>query len=207
MQLVLSHLTLLVGCLWGGLPYVVLQALLSAELILLCLASIALYPERGVAKHVWDMVKLCGMLAFVMLFVLITYGAVAEPDNPQPLSVAAQVFRAIDAGTVYWAFTYAGAHIALALWSAWQSSEPRLIWARENLGTGAVNWLAMVVMIMVAIFIAKPVLNVFASIGIAIDADVLLASLMVLVRFLLSLVLATLSETDLKDVANQPYAT
>ena len=184
-----------------------LQALFSVELILLCLVSIALCPERGIAEHVWDMVKLVGMLAFVMLFVLITYGVVAEPDNPQPLSVAAQVFREIDARTVQWALAYAGVQIALALWSAWRSSEPQLTWARENLGTGAVHWLAMIVMIVAAIFIVKPVLNSCASIGILIDADVLLASLMVLVRFLLSLVLATLSEADLKEVANRPCAT
>ncbi|MFZ2237810.1 MAG: hypothetical protein WBP11_03120 [Dokdonella sp.] len=82
MQLAISHLMLLAGCLWGGVPYIVLQALLAVELILISLASIVLYPERGFAKHFWDMLKLCGMLAFVMVFVVISYGVVAEPDNP-----------------------------------------------------------------------------------------------------------------------------
>ena len=205
-QLTISHLALLAACLWGGFPYIVLQTLLAAELILISLASIGLYPERGFAKHFWDMVKLCSMLAFVMVFVVISYGVVEEPDNPQPLSAAVHVYRDMDAATAVWALAYAGIQISIALWRVRHSSEPRLTWARENLGMGAVNFLAMIVMIVVAPVLAQPVLRGFASIGIVIDLDILLASLMVVVRFLFALVLATFSESEFKDIASNPYA-
>ncbi|MFZ2237809.1 MAG: hypothetical protein WBP11_03125 [Dokdonella sp.] len=110
------------------------------------------------------------------------------------------------AGTAVWALAYAGIQISIAFWSAWHSREPRLTWTRENLGMGAVNCLAMILMIAVALVIAQPMLRGFASIGIAINADILLASLMIVVRFLFALVLATFSESEFKEIANNPYA-
>lgn len=206
-QLAFSHAVLLAGCVWGGLPYVVLQALVAAEVILLDLATIALYPERGFGKHLWDLVKLCAGLAFVMFFIVVSYAVAAHGENRNPLLVVFDELRDLDVRGLAWIVAYAAGQLAIALWRAWHSSTPRTTWTRDNIGTGAASFLAMFFMVFVAFFVAQPVLIGFAKIGIAIDANALLASLMVVVRFLLMLLVATFSATQIEEIARDPYDT
>lgn len=205
-QLAFSHAVLLAGCLWGGLPYVVLQALIAAEVILLSLATIALYPERGFAKHLWDLVKLCAGLTFVMFFIAASYAVAAHAEDSNPLLVVLRELRDLDVGAVVSILAYAAVQLLISLWRAWHSSDPRTTWTRDNIGSGAVSFLAMFFMVFVAFFVAQPILIGFARIGVMIDANTLLASLMVVVRFLLALVVATFSESEFKEIANNPYA-
>ena len=206
-QLALAHAVLLAGCVWGGLPYVVLQALVAAEVILLDLATIALYPERGFVKHLWDLVKLCAGLVFVMFFIIASYAVAAHGEDKNPLFEVFHELRDLDVPAVIALVAYAAAQLAIALWHAWHSSDPRTTWARDNIGAGAASFLAMFFMVFVAFFVAQPILICFATIGVAIDANTLLATLMVIVRFLLALVVATFGQAQFEEIAHDPYAT
>ena len=206
-QLAFSHAILLAGCLWGGLPYVVLQALVAVELILLDVATIALYPERGFVKHLADLLKLCAALAFVMSFVAISYAVVAHGEKKNPLFVAFDELRDLDVAGIVSLVAYAAGQLSIALWRAWHSTDPRTTWTRDNIGTGAASFLAMFFMVFVAFFVAQPILIGFAKIGIALDANALLATLMVLVRFFLLLVVATFGATKIAAIARAPYET
>jgi len=69
-----GHAVLLAGVLWGGVPYVLMQALLAFELAAVNAANILIYPERGWLKHFLDTLKLSGALLFVLFFLVVTYG-------------------------------------------------------------------------------------------------------------------------------------
>ena len=204
---VVSHLMLLATILWGGMPYPALQVLLAVELLAINLASILLYPARGMRKHALDVLKTMAALLFILFFVIVTYGiAKAEggsEDSPLPAALAS--LAAVDAATLGWAFAYVVVHIAISLSQAFASSEPRLAWARSTLSDGGTTLVAMLLMIFVAAFGAVPLLTMLSWLGLAVDVDRLLACLMVAVRCVMALVMATVSEREMKTMAENPY--
>src|SRR5688572_26474648 len=206
-MVVVSHLMLLAGILWGGMPYLPLQLLLAVELLAINLASIPLYAARGARKHAADVLKMIAGLLFILFFVIVTYGvAKAEgrgEDDPLPAALAS--LREIDAATLGWALTYIVVHVGISLWQAFASSEPRLTWARSTLSEGATTLVAMLLMIFVAAFVAVPLSMLLARLGLAVDVDLLLACLMVAVRCVIALVTATISEREMTAMAANPY--
>jgi hypothetical protein len=204
---VVSHLMLLAGILWGGMPYLALQSLLALELMAITLASIPLYPERGLRKHALDVLKTFGSLLFILFFVIVTYGVARseDGDGDHALPAALASFAEVDAATLGWAFAYVVVHVGIALWQAFASSEPRLTWARSTLSEGATTLVAMLLMIFVAAFGGVPLMTLLARFGLAIDLDQLLACLMAAVRCLMALVMATISEREMTSMAANPY--
>jgi hypothetical protein len=204
---VVSHVMLLAGILWGGLPYLALQLLLAGELLAISLASISLYPARGLRKHAVDLLKTIASLLFILFFVIVTYGvAKAEgggEDFPLPAVLAS--LAEVDAATLGWAFAYVVVHIGISLWQAFASSEPRLAWARSTLSEGATTLVAMLLMVFVAAFAGVPLLTLLARLGLALDVDQLLACLMVAVRCVMALVMATITEREMTSMAANPY--
>ena len=204
---VASHLMLLAGILWGDMPYLALQMLLAVELVLINLASIPLYPGRGTRKHTLDVLKLIAGLLFILFFVVVTYGvARAEgggTDYPLPEAMAS--LAEVEVATLGWAFTYLVVHIVISLRQAFASSEPRLAWARSTLSEGGTTFVAMLLMIFVAIFVAVPLLTVLDWVGLAVGVDQMLACLMVTVRCVLAFVTASFSEREMATMAADPY--
>jgi hypothetical protein len=204
---VVSHLMLLAGILWGGMPYLPLQVLLAVELLAINLASIALYPARGLRKHVVDVLKTLAGLLFILFFVIVTFG-IAKTEGggeDRPLPAALADLADVDAATLGWAFAYVVVHIGISLWQAFASSEPRLAWARSTLSEGGTTLVAMLLMIFVTAFVAVPLLTLLARLGLALDVDQLLACLMVAVRCLMALVMASFSEREMRTMAANPY--
>ena len=202
-----AHAVLLVGAVWGGLPYVLLQALLAAEIVLLNIASVPLYPERGWGKHVADVLKVSAGMLFVMFFLFVTYGVAAEGAEGYALEIAwrdAQVFHGTAA---LWSIGYIVVHLAFALQQALGSADPRGSWTKNVLAEGGVTFVAMFLMVFVAIFVGAPLVKGLAMVGIGVDANLVLATLMVLLRFVLSLVGATISQQELAAISRNPYAT
>lgn len=201
----LAHLALLAATLWGGLPYVVLQVLLAVELLLLSIASIPLYPERGWRTHLLDTVKLAAGLAFVLFFVAVTYGIAVEGDSGEPIAAVRAALLDTTRSEVSWAIAYLVIHVAVALAVAWSSPQPRLVWAKSQLAEAAATFVALFLIVFVAAFAGRPLVAGLAALGVAVDADRLLAGLMVMLRFLLSLVVATISDTEMEALAADPY--
>lgn len=203
-RIAISHVVLLIGSIWGGLPYIFLQLLLVAELVLLTLATIPLYPGRSILTHALDMLKLCAGLAFVFFFILVGYG-VARGGSQASMIAGLVDLRDIGISDAAWALGYLILSLAISMNSALRSANPRKTWAKSKLADGATTFLALFFMVFVTFFIGKPILSGLASIGLKIDVDVLLSTLMVIVRYILSLVMSTISDSEMETISRNPY--
>jgi len=202
-----GHAVLLAGVLWGGVPYVLMQGLLAAELVIVNLATIALYPQRGWRKHLWDTAKLVGILLFLLFFLVVTFGIASEGESGNALAVGVAGLRDLTGGTALWMLAYIVVHLGVALWQAFQSTDPRRIWAQQTLAGSATTFIAMFLMVFVAAFLGIPMSTGLRSMGVELDASALLGALMVLLRFGLALVVATMPAKELDAIAANPYLT
>jgi hypothetical protein len=78
---VASNAVLLAITIAAGLPYVVVLAMLALELVVLQVATIAFFRERGVGQHLVDLAKMIGGLVFILFFGIVTFGIAAEGDS------------------------------------------------------------------------------------------------------------------------------
>lgn len=207
LQVVAAHAVLLVGALFGGLPYVIVQCLLGAELLLINLATIPLYPQRPLRRHLVDLLKSAGLLVFVLFFLLVAYGVVAaEAGRPgQPLELVSGVLRHVGTGDLGWALVYVLARVGFTAWQARRSRDPRGTWTRQSLAFGGSTLVAMLFMVFVSFFAGMPLVKLLSSAGIRVDVDALLAGLMVCVRCLTALVATTISDGEMDSIAHDPY--
>lgn len=71
-QELVSH-ALLLGFAWyGGLGYLGIVLVFIAEALLIISLSIVLFPQRGLRRHLLDMVKAAGLSAFLLFFLVAT---------------------------------------------------------------------------------------------------------------------------------------
>jgi len=198
-----SHALLLAGCLVGGIPYVMLQILLAVEALLISAASMFLYSERGLWRHLFDLLKLSVALAFVMIFLLASYAVVTAGEGAEPLVALRSMFDTRSALT--WGVAYLAMQVTASYLLARRSTDPRLFWARENLVIGGATFVAMFLMVFLTFFLAVPLVAILASAGCGISPDALLSLLMVALRFLLVLVANTISSEEMVAMARNPY--
>lgn len=204
-QILFGHGVLLVASLHGGLPYVVLQGLLALELVLLSIATIPFYLDRGLLTHAFDLVKLSALLAFLLLFVCISYAIVAGGEHADPIATTLDRWRGLHRTSIAWALGYVVVSLALSLVRARTSPDPRLAWMTNNLAAGGSTFVAMLFMVFIGFFGAKPIATAFEWLGAPVDADVLLISLMVATRCFTALIAATISEGEIEGMARNPY--
>jgi len=205
LQILLAHGVLLVASLRGGLPYIVLQGLLAFELVLLNLATVPFYPERGIARHLFDLVKLSALLAFLLLFVCISYAIVSSGEHADPITTTLARWRGLHPASIAWAAGYIVVSLALSLLQALRSPEPRLAWMNNTLAAGGSTFVAMLFMVFVGFFGARPIAAALEYVGAPTDPDALLISLMVGLRFFTALVAATISKGEVAEMARNPY--
>lgn len=60
-------------------------------------------------------------------------------------------------------------------------------------------------MVFVGSFIAQPIIAGFSMQGVAVNANALLATLMMIVRYFMPLVLSTMSASEVDGIAANPY--
>ncbi len=203
---VLSNAWLLGLALVSGWPYLVLQFLLAVEVLLMSLATIPLYPERGLLRHLADLLKLGGGLAFVALFVVVSYGVAADGgEEGQALPTALASVAHLGSREIAGAVAYLAATMSFSLWQAWRTSDPRLAWSKARLGQGAAAFLSLFFMVFVAIFAVAPLRHALALLGIDAGADRLLIVAMALLHTFFGLLLASFSEEEWVSMARQPY--
>ncbi len=82
------------------------QVLLAVELLVFNLATAVFYPQRGLGRHIADLLKMVAGLAFVLFFLVITYGIVAEGDNGNALMAGLTALRSIGDTAVVWTALY-----------------------------------------------------------------------------------------------------
>lgn len=205
LQILLAHGVLLVASLHGGLPYIVLQGLLAFELVLLNLATVPFYPERGLPRHLFDLLKLSALLAFLLLFICISYAIVSSDEHADPITTTLERWHGLHTASIAWAAGYIVVSLALSLLQALMSPEPRLAWMSNTLAAGGSTFVAMLFMVFVGFFGARPIAAALEYVGAPADPDVLLIALMVGLRFFTALVAATISKDEVAGMARNPY--
>lgn len=204
-SLALSNIILLVIALFGGLSYLVMQAVLAVELLLMSLATIPLYPERGLGRHAFDMLKLTALLAFIYFLVFATYGIASNEGRGAALAIAWQSLDDADIHDLIVSLLYVTISIGFSLWQAKQAPDPKLAWARSRLLDGGVTILAMIFMSIVAVTLGTLIVSMLKHLDHPIDADTVLITLMVTTRLLFTLIGATMPESTAKSIADSPY--
>lgn len=207
LQVVLAHALLLSGAVFGGVPYVVMQCLLGAELLLINVATVPMYPQRALLRHAADILKSAALLVFVLFFLLVAYGVVAAEVGraTPPLELTLGSLRGVDASDAGWALAYLLARVGFTAWQARRSRDPRGTWARQSLAFGGSTLIAMFFMVFVSFFIGIPLVKALALLGVHADPDAVLGSLMVGVRCFTALVSTTISEREMDAIARDPY--
>ena len=199
---VAAHALLLAFAWYGGLGYFGTVLVLTAEALLIIALSIFLYPQRGLARHLWDIVKSSAFALFLLAFVAFTYG-VATQDEAEV--VVAALRGAFDWTLLAWSLGFAAAHQLVMLVHARTTPDPRRSWARSALTQGAVTYLALFFLVFVAAFVGPFAVSGARSFWPDVDADHVLALLAVLVRLALALVMAHIPEHELDQMAKNPY--
>jgi hypothetical protein len=201
-QEVVSHLLLVGFALGFGIGYLGLMLVFMAEIVIGNLITAALYPERGVGRHVLDLVKFLALMAFLLVFVVATYLA-AKGGGSSGVEMWAQL--RVDGEAALAAVGLAAVHLSVLFFVARRTTDPKLAWARMVLMQNAATLIGLFIMIFVAVF-AGPVLGVVAKMmGLTRPVDAALIVCMAGIRLALALLLTRMPEREARDIAGQPY--
>ena len=198
------HAFLLVACLWGGMPYLFLQALLAIELILVTLATIPFYPDRSVRSHLLDFLKLSAGLVFAMVFIVASYGVASSGNSNFAIDIQRDLLG-IGIADFGWALGYVVIHILVSMRTALSSPNPRLAWTRLNLAEAGSTFVALFLMVFATFFLGLPIVSGLAWLGLVVNVDVVLSTLMIVVRYVLSLIMTLMTDSEMETIARNPY--
>ena len=173
--------------------------------MLLSLATIALYPERGIGKHAFDMLKLTCAVSFIYFFVFVTYGAASDGDHGNAMVIAWQSLDDADLHDLFLSLLYVAVSLGFSLSRVLRLSDPRKAWVKSRLIDGTVTMLAMIFMSIVAVSLGSASISLLKNFGLSVDADSVLIILMVITRFVFSLIAATIPEDETDAIAANPY--
>lgn len=202
-QEITSHVLLVAFALYFGLGYLGLILIFMAEIVLGNLVTAALYPERGARRHAWDLVKIVGVMGFLMVFVIATYLAATDRGGE-----AAEVWQGLDfdIDAVKAAIAFAVLHLSVLYVLARRDPEPRYAWTRSVLMQNGATLVALFLMIFVAAFAGILVAGAADLLGVANPADTALILCVAALRLGLALLLTRMPAHEARDIAGQPYA-
>lgn len=203
--IVASNAVLLALTIAAGLPYVVVLVMLALELVVLQIATIGFYRERGLGRHFLDLAKMLGGLVFILFFGIVTFGIAAEGGNGQALATGFAGFASADTTALV-----AGAAwiVGQAIWSlmeARRQPDPQRAWTESTLKEAAVTFLAIVFVVFAAGIAGRPLVAAFSTLDPRITADHVVATLLVLVRLFFALVAASMPAPVNAEIARNPY--
>ena len=198
-RIAISHVFLLIACIFGNMPYIFLQLLLVAELLLLVLATLPFYRHRSLLSHGLDMLKIIVGLVFVFIFLLVGYAVGRSGDN-DAMVADLMGLREVGIADALWALGYLILAFSISLHGALRSPNPRKSWAMSSLKGGGATFISFFLMVFAALFVGKPIIAGFAWLGLMIDVDALLSTLMIIVRYVLALVMSTASDSEMESI-------
>ncbi|HVF35315.1 MAG TPA: hypothetical protein VND91_08325 [Candidatus Saccharimonadia bacterium] len=201
-----SHVVLLAAVLWGELPYLALQALLAAEIVVIGVATIPLYRGRSLGSHVRDTLSLTGVALFLLLFLALTYGTVSGQRDGNALAFSVDALASVDAKGYALGIGYVLVHALVALQVARASADPQRAWVNGMIADGTATLMAMFLMVFVGLLLGSVIVEGFSRLGAGVDAGAVLGILMVGVRFLVALVVAAMPSESIDAIAANPYA-
>jgi hypothetical protein len=196
----LPWLLLLGASWWFGVDGLALTLALAAELLLINLLSVAMFPELGRAKQGRDTIgSIVVILALLPLILVSSSAALGQELLPE--SLWARLLASLSPSTWGVAAIFSAVHVGM-LWAAARRSEaPQREWVRQGVAQGATTLLGFVLQIVVlfglALF-AEPLGLVHASpaVGAALTAFVVATC-----RFVVALMLVARIPDDAWDDA------
>jgi hypothetical protein len=207
LQELVSHTALYAVAWYGGLGYIGLLLMLALELVVVNLLSTVVYPERGVLRHLRDLVLFLPLMAFLLFFVLVTYGVARKDELVGAAADSPFGLLQLDLDLLRWTAIYTVLHLGAMLVYARTRPQPRLEWARLALTLGAVTFIAIFVLIFVVAFLGAPAVEAVRwLVGTDVPGDRVLCAIAVLVRLGFALLMSRMPEHDLKQIAAQPYS-
>jgi hypothetical protein len=205
LQEVLSHAGMLAFAWYGGLGYLGTVLVLAAEPLLITLLTALLYPQRGLARHAWDLAKLSFVSAVLLFFIYATYGVALAGGSADAEIPPVR----LDPTMLGWAMALLVFHLGVILGYAWTTPRPRVVWSRLALNQGAVTFLALFFMVFVAAFIGpfavQAVLPMKPELTAGDVASDVLVVLLVVLRLGIALLLTRMPEHELERTADNPY--
>ena len=180
---------------------------MAAELGMVNLLSIFFWPERGLRRHLWDLVKFVGAMVFLMFFVLMGAGVAMQPLHPDldPMHTTIDMLGRIDATAIGWMLGAMVLHLGVLVWRSRSSADPQREWAGLALTQGAATLVTLLLLAM-GMFLLGPLL---AQAGAAMagerGAHLLLALPVVALRCFFALLVSRMPERELQGIARQPY--
>lgn len=203
----IAHAVLLAVALGSGLGYIGIMLMLGGELLLMTLLSIALYPARGVRAHLGSLVRFVLMLAFLGVFVVVTWSAAMELVPGFERGETPFHGVRIEVAVLWWTLGYTAVHmLGLLLYSRTRPS-PTLAWSESALMQGSVTLFTVFAMIPVVLLIGTPLLYLlqpWVALTLA-GAEALLVVLLVIVRCAVALALSRMPQSALGEIAANPY--
>lgn len=193
----LSHAALLFAVYRGGVPFLMLQLLLGAELVLVHLFS-ALYFRRW-RRHAIDLGRSLVLVIILLLLQTVAWIALSGSGG-DPL---ARILLGIDASSLGWSIAWVAFHLALAAMQAALAAEPKLAWVRSAASDAAASSLAMLTMALLAVLGALFLSPLSED---PMQASFALCVLTVLVRMLLALLTSSFTDAEYREVAADPWA-
>lgn len=203
----LSHLALLGVGWWSSAGYLGLILILGIELLLVGLVSMAVYPERGVRRHVVSLLWFVFTVTFVGMFVVLTYGEAMKAIPGTVPGATAFALIPLDAELLVWTAVYSAAHMTAMFVHARRSPRPRIVWSENVLLDGAATVMALILLIPLTLVFATALGTLQGRVHITVAAvDLVLIALLVLLRFGAALLLNKLPQSVRNEIAETPYA-
>jgi hypothetical protein len=201
LQEIASHAVLLAMAWFGGLGYLGTILVLVAEPLIVIGLSIFLYPQRGLRRHLWDLIKSCALMGFLLVFIVATYAAAHDNSGgTDPRSLIQ-----LEWSLLGWALGYSGLHLLGMLVHARTQPNPRKVWARLALTQGAVTFIALFLTIFAVAFIGTWLAPMVKQRWPQVQVGDVLVLLAVLVRLGFALLMSRMPEDELDKIASNPY--
>lgn len=204
-QEVASH-TILLGTAWyAGFGYVGLMLLLALEIPLINVLTMGLYPERGMRRHLGDLIKGTALILFLLLFVVLTAGVAHGDRSGSKLEIAFGAALDLDPWLLAWGVGLTVLHLLALRWQAHEHADSRLQWARLALAQGAVTLVATLILVFAGLPVAGILTPMIQFVWPSIPPDAPLMAVAVALRCALALLVSRMSAEDLDSVARNPY--
>ncbi len=204
-QEVAGHLVLLFAVWFGGLGYFGLALLMSAELLLICSLSILIFPERGVRRHLWDMLKLGGVTLFLLLFVFVTGGEVLRVGGEEAFGSAIGSVVELPPGALAWAVLASAVHIAVLAIQARRSPQPRIAWVQLAIMNGGITVVWLLLLIPLPLLLGSLLVELSVTIASHAPRDTLLVLAALALRLAPALLVTRMPAKDIESIAGNPY--
>jgi hypothetical protein len=205
-QELFSHGLLLALVLSADLGYFGLMLLLALEVPLITVFSMTLYPERGFGRHLGDLIKGCAMMAFLLVFIVVSLSLALgrEPPELSDPQVFDEVLRWKPA-VLAWSLGFAALHLLALRWQAARGPNPRLVWASLVLTQGGVSAVTLLIMVFAGFAVGAGLVPLLRMLWPPLDPHLPLVLATVMLRLFFALLISRMPASEMAEMSRNPY--